>query len=127
MSETNNAETLTTETTDPLNTPELNQAAHTFYASMPRIRALASNMGGKGLARVFKAVVEFPLADSYPKFRSKTEQELFILTLSVMSAKNTMASAFTSTMNKKDLENEITDGVVKEVLAEVTEKEELNG
>jgi len=125
MSETNN----TTEVVnDPLNTPELNQAAHTFYTSMPRIKSLATNMGAKSLARVFKAVVEFPLADAYPKFRSKTEQELFILTLSVMSAKNTMASAFTSNMDKKEIENEITDGVVKDILAEVTEnKEELNG
>lgn len=112
---------------DPMNTPEVNQAAHTFYTSVPRIKSLATSMGGKGLARVFKAIVEFPLADNYPKFRSKSEQELFILTLSVMSAKNTMTSLFTSSMDKRAIEDEITDGVVSEILAEVTNKEELNG
>jgi len=113
---------------DPLNTPEVNQAAHTFYTSIPRIKALATNMGGKALSRVFKAIVEFPLADKYPKFKSKAEQELFVLTLSVMSAKNTMATAFMQNTDRKALEQEITDGVVKEVLAEVTNnKEELNG
>lgn len=117
----------TTTPVDPMNTPELNQAAHTFYTALPRIRSLATNMGGKALARVFKAVVEFPLADEYPKFRSKTEQELFILSLSAVSAKNTMSSLFTQNLDKKELEDEIATGVVNDLLTAATTKEKLNG
>ena len=105
---------------DALNTPELNRAAYTFYTTIPRIKALSSTIGGKALARVFKAVIEFPLADKEPKFRSKTEQELFILSLSAMSAKTTMASAYIQ--NAKELEDEITTGVVDQMLTEAKEE-----
>lgn len=111
---------------DPMNTPEVNQAAYTFQTSVPRIKSLASNMSRNALARVFKAVVEFPLADSYPTFRNKVENELFILTLSVMSAKTVMTSAFVAG-REQQISDEATDGIVQELLEKHVPEEESNG
>jgi len=78
---------------DPLDNPEINETAKTFMDSLPAVKALAKNMSAGGLGRVFSAVMEFPLGDKYPKFRSKAENELFIMSLSLLLAKNKMLSA----------------------------------
>lgn len=102
----------------------LDQAAHMFMTSLPRIRALSGNMSRNALARVYKAVVEFPLAEDYPKFRNKVENELFILTLATIDAKNMMTSSFGNDV-KKEITEEATNGIVQEILAEnVKEKKE---
>lgn len=111
-----------TSSTDPLNTPELNQAAYLFSTNTPRMRALAKNMGGKALARVFSAVIEFPLSDRMPKFKDKTENELFVLSLTVLSAKATMMSAIKD--NTKEVEELVTNNVVDEMLQQKTEGEQ---
>lgn len=102
--------------TDSLDTPELNQAAYVFQTNVPRIKALASNMSRNGLARVFKAVVEFPLAEKYPNFKG-VEMELFQLALSAISAKNVMSNAFMKQDGNAILqqtENELVDELLKE-------------
>lgn len=104
-------------TVDPLD-----QAAHMFMTSVPRIKALSANMKRNSLARVFKAIVEFPLAENYPKFKDKTESELFVLTLSAISAKNVMTNSFTG-KQKEEIVQEATDGIVQELLTE----EKANG
>lgn len=108
---------------DPMDNDRVNQAAYTFQTSLPRIKALSSNMSRNALARVFKSVVEFPLAESYPKFRNQTETELFILTLSAISAKNVMSAAFMQG-RESELKEEVTDNVVSEVLSEMQNKME---
>lgn len=104
---------------DALNTPELNEAAAQFMSTVPKIKALASNLSRNGLARVFKAVVEFPLAESYPRFKG-VEQELFVLTLNALSAKTVMTNAF-MTQSGDQIKNDAEDGVVESL------KEEMNG
>lgn len=106
----------------------LDQAAHMFSSSLPRIRALSGNMSRNSLARVYKAIVEFPLAEDYPKFRNKSENELFILTLATIDAKNMMTASFSQSM-KKEIVQEVENNMVQEILANnVTEKkEEGNG
>lgn len=114
------------EKNDPYDTPELNEAARIFGQSVPRAKALASNMSRNALARVYNAVLEFPLADRYPTFRNKNENELFILTLAVNNAKAIMTNAFTKGREQEIVET-VTDNVVKEILEEQTQKEVNNG
>ena len=78
---------------DPMDNPAVNQAAEVFSNSLPRIKALAKNLKGGSLYRVFAATMEFPLQDKEPKFLSKAENELFILCLSATMAKSTMLQA----------------------------------
>jgi hypothetical protein len=71
----------------------VNEAANMFSRSIPRIKGLARNLGGGALYRVFSAVMEFPLQDKEPKFRSDAEMELFQLCLAATMAKSTMMQA----------------------------------
>lgn len=78
---------------DPMDNEKVNTAANSFMNGLPRVKALASNMKAGALGRVFNAVMEFPLAENYPRFRSKAENELFIMSLSLLQAKNMMVAA----------------------------------
>lgn len=90
----------TTPTVDPLDNPEVNQAALQFQNSIKTIKQRTSTLSKKSMERVFDAVLEFPLAHTEPKFRNKVEHELFVLALSALASKNTMMSAI-----MKDAEN----------------------
>lgn len=111
-----------TNETDKFNTPALNQAAYIFQTSLPRIKSLASNLSRNGLARVFKAVVEFPLAEGYPKFKG-VEQELFNLSLAAIGAKSVMTGAFMQEQGKEVVQ-EAENLIVQEIL---TKEEKNNG
>lgn len=115
---------LTEEQVDPLDTPELNQAAYMFQNSIKEIKLRTRTLSKNGLVRVLNAFAEFPLADKYPNFKEQ-EQQLFNLLLAAAAAKNVMTSAFMGSYGKEII-NEAEDGIVKEILAEQT-KEESNG
>lgn len=105
------------ETIDPLNNPQVNQAAKDFGEIVPRIRALSKNMGRNSLARVYSAVIEFPLGEKYPNFKQGTkEQELFMISLHALGAKNIMHQAIMQNQQlQEQLHDEIVDGVVEEM------------
>lgn len=70
------------------------RAAFDYKQGVPRCIALASNMKAGEIARVFANLLQFPLVDHPKKFRSKNEETLFILSLRVMDAKNTIMQHF---------------------------------
>jgi hypothetical protein len=78
---------------DPLNTDAVNDAAYRFTKTLTTAKSRIANMSKKSLARVYSAVVEFPLSAKEPKFHSKFEHELFVLTLTALQCKNTMMAA----------------------------------
>lgn len=86
---------------DPMNTPEVNKASEVFTNALPKVKALAANMRAGSLGRVFNSVMEFPLGEGYPKFRSKAENELFIMALSLLQAKNMMIAATVENMRRQ--------------------------
>jgi hypothetical protein len=89
-----NSEPTTAEiTNDLLDNKEVNTAALKFKNGVVISKRIVNAMSKKSVQRVYNAVVEFPLGDAYPKFRDKREQELFNLTLELITAKNTMIQA----------------------------------
>lgn len=108
---------------DPLDTDEVNKASYEFTNLMPRIRGMAKNMGGKALARVYGAVAAFPFIDGTPKFRSQTENELFVLTLHAMALKNVMSNALDT--HRAEIEALATQGMVEEKLKEIKGEENV--
>lgn len=127
MEETTEQQTTTeqtTQTTDPLDNEQVNKAAYEFTNLVPQIRAFAKNMNRNGVARVLTAFIEFPLAEKYPKFRTKEENQLFMMCLHAQGSKQIMTDAVFS-QNKgliKEIQDEAVQGVVNEVL-ESKEKE----
>lgn len=100
-------------------------AAH--YDRMCRsVKGYSSVMNGKGLARVMVALAQFPYGDNYPKFRSKAEETLFNIMLSVHSAKAKIAEALKEEL--ADAQDLAVDGIVKEELEKKNQtKENENG
>ena len=93
---------------DALDTQEVNESAKIFMDGYPRAVALAKNMKAGSLGRVFAAMMEFPLGDKYPKFLSKAENELFIMSMSLLMAKNKMFEAVSKNQEAmKKLEDEL--------------------
>jgi hypothetical protein len=90
---------------DPLNNDAVNQAAYQFTKTLTTAKSRIANMSKKSLARVYSAVVEFPLSAKEPKFHSKFEHELFVLTLTALQCKNTMMDAVMK--NEIDLTNKL--------------------
>ena len=105
---------------DLMDNPDVNRVASDFRRAIPKIKLLASGLSLRGLNRVFRAVVEFPLADEYPVLKDK-ENELFVLTLAAMSYKGIMTSAFNkhAAETKKTIESEMAT-VANTVEGEVT-------
>ncbi len=106
---------------DPLDTPELNLAAKEFNTLMPRVAGMSKSINGKGLARVFKAVLEFPFANKEPKFLNNNERELFLMAMAVMTAKNTMVAAVAKNAEElKQLQEQAVDAVVEQTIGEMS-------
>lgn len=97
------------------------QAAFEFYHLVPKIKAQVGAMSLRELKRVMLASAEFPLADSYPKFVSKKETELFIMLLHVEALKNIMKEAVLG------MGQEIAEEAVNNVVEETLNKGENNG
>lgn len=87
---------------DPMDNETVNKAAEVFGNTLPRIKALAGNLKGGALFRVFKATMEFPLQETNPKFLSKAENELFIMCLATIHAKNTMIQAMAASRSMEE-------------------------
>ena len=81
---------------DPLDTPEVAEAAKQYAAMVKEIRARSKNMTAGGLARVLISAAEFPFSENYPKLRVKTEQELLMLVLTNDRAKGVITNALRS-------------------------------
>ena len=111
-----------TKVEDVLNTPEVNQAAKEFSNVIPRIKGLSKNMSRNSLARVYSAVMEFPLAHKYPTFKKGTkEQELFMISLHALGAKAIMQNAI---MHNQELQEQIYNEVVDGIVEEIQEKQD---
>ena len=109
---------------DPLDTPELNQAAMDFNRLMPQIAGMSRHINGKGLARVFRAVIEFPFSDKEPKFKTNVERELFLMALHAQTTKQVMLAAVAKNSEElKQLQDKAVDAVVEELQGEVNGKE----
>ena len=69
----------------------LDEATFRYNNSLERIVLLNSMLSKKSLNRVYNATMRFPLAEQTPKFKGKDknlENELFMLTLTALSAKD---------------------------------------
>lgn len=66
----------------------LDEATYRYKTSLSRIHVLNKTLSKKALTRVYNATMGFPLADKTPKFRDALENELFMLTLTALSAKD---------------------------------------
>lgn len=121
--------TASEEPIDPLDNDEINNTAKVFMDALPRAKALASNMKAGSLGRVFNAVLEYPLGDKYPKFRSRAENELFIMTLSLLVAKNKMMQAVAEAhAQTQELTNKAISEAANAVAQTETKQEEsVNG
>lgn len=64
----------------------LDEATFRYKSSATRIQYLNGILSKKSLGRVYNAVIGFPLSDNPPKFKG-LENELFMLTLTALSAK----------------------------------------
>lgn len=118
--ETETTEVATEEVVDPLNNPAVNKAAFDFNRLIPQIRTQVGNMSLRQLSRVMIAVAEFPLGNTYPKFISQKESELFMMMLHAEGLKGTMKAAVLA--NAEALK-EIQEQAVKEVVAETLQTE----
>lgn len=106
---------------DPLDTPQVNQAAAEFRGVMPKIKTLVKSMSLRQLQRVMVATAEFPLADNYPKFVSKEETELFIMMQHVDGVKGIMKHAV---LSNAALLQEIQEKAVNEMVEEIKQTKE---
>lgn len=104
---------------DPLETREVQEAAGRYAEMTREIRARCKTMKAGGLGRVLAATAEFPYANSYPKFRSKAETDLFILLISNGKAKSVIANAL------KDRETELEQIASQEITNQLLEKGKL--
>lgn len=102
---------------DPFDDKDVQIAAGHYNHTKIQIRARARNMNAGGLARVLTASMDFPYAKEYPKFKSKAEQELFLLILSMEKAKGVIASAVKS---RETLQQIAVDNVTTNILEKGT-------
>jgi len=102
---------------DPLNTPEVNKAAHAFGQLVPQIKARSRTLNGRGVSRVLTALVEFPLGDMTSKLRSKEETELLMMCLHASECKQIMTQAVLSNQaTMKQVEEEVSGKIAQEIL-----------
>lgn len=71
-------------------------AARDYNILLAKYHKLSDSVYFSQLRRVFNAVVEYPFADSNPKFNSKVERELFFVVSSIMDCKFVMMKTFLS-------------------------------
>lgn len=66
------------------------EAAMKFTKLLPYAKKFAKNMNGGGLARVFNAMMEFPLGAQQPKFINEAERQLFFVAQELNGYKSTV-------------------------------------
>lgn len=85
---------------DPGRKAQAEEALVMYKSNLKKARLLVNLLPKNGLARVCKALLEFPIGENYPNLK-KQEQELFALTMNVNSAKNILVEYFDS--NRKEV------------------------
>lgn len=83
----------------------LDEATYRYKTSLDRIYILNKTLSKKALTRVYNATMGFPLAETTPKFKDKLENELFMLTLTALSAKDYIVEFVIN--NQKEIINEV--------------------
>lgn len=103
------------ENTNPENKKpsELDYAAYDLQRLTPRMLALAGNMKAGALFRVFSMVMQYPLVDNPKRFKSKEENELFIISLQLLASKSKILSAYSGEL--KDAQDEAVDAMLDEI------------
>jgi hypothetical protein len=102
---------------DPLDNPVINDVAKKFAVTAADIANYASTMKGKQLARVLSAAMEFPFNSKMPTFRSKSEEELFLMCVGIQHYKSMMSAAIQSSESlTKEIENEAAQAFAEELL-----------
>lgn len=113
------------EPVDPLESKDVQIAAGQYAHMVKQIKGRAKNMKAGALARVLIATAEFPYAESYPKFRSPAETDLFVLMLTNGKAKGIISEALKS--QQSVLENIAVEKVTESILKPLTKEEKPNG
>ena len=99
---------------DLLDNDEINKAAKQFETNLKIIKNRTRTLPKKSMERILNAVVEFPLGDNDPSFRTAIEHEVFVLTLAALSAKNQMITAVYMNQAEKQKELEEANVIVNE-------------
>lgn len=66
----------------------IDEATYRYNSSLKQIKALNGLLSKKALNRVYNATMSFPLSEETPKFKDRMENELFMLTLTALAAKD---------------------------------------
>jgi len=87
---------------------EVEQASYAFSHGFPEFKKLLQGINSlNSLARVFCAVLEFPLAKEIPQFKSDAETKLFLAFNEMLQHKSVIMSAFLNEMLNKKGENNV--------------------
>lgn len=100
------------------------EAAFTFQMGVPKCIALASNMKAGAIARVYANLLQFPLVDSPKKFRSKAENDLFVMSLRVMDAKNVLMNHYAAEVEEAQKQAVVS---MHEEIKDLKQQETTNG
>lgn len=103
-------------TLDPLDNDFINDVARKFSATAADINNYAKNMKAGPLARVFSAAMEFPFNSKMPKFKTKAEEELFLMCVGIQYYKSIMSDAI---QKNETVSKEIEDEAAAEFLKEI--------
>jgi len=107
-------------TVDPLDNDFINTVAKKFSITVADINNYAKNMKAGPLARVFTATMEFPFNSKMPKFKTKAEEELFLMCVGAQHYKSIMSAAI---QKNETLSKEIEDEAAAEFLKEIQQAE----
>lgn len=119
MSETQDTQQ---EQVDPLNNPMINEVARKFSQTAADISNYAKNMKAGPLARVFSAAMQFPFNQSMPKFKTKAEEELFLMCVGIQHYKSIMSGAIQKSESLvKQIEDEAAQSFADELIKQKPE------
>ena len=77
-------------------------AAHDYKFLRPELYKMLDTMPKKQLLRVVKAMVDFPLEDSKPKFSYEAEKNAFYLAVNILDCKFVIMKAVLELTKNKD-------------------------
>ena len=94
----------------------INEVAFKFSKTVADMNNYAKNMKAGPLARVFTAAMEFPFNRTMPKFKTKAEEELFLMCVGVQHFKSIMSAAINKQEGLlKKIEDEAAAAFVEEI------------
>lgn len=98
---------------DPMQDEAVQKAAGQYAHFVRQIKSVSHELNGHGLARVITAFAEFPYAKDVPKFRKKSEEQLFMLLLACAETKAVINKAFESF--QPEIEQKVVDSVIENI------------